>query len=718
MQTTKTSILFGQNELTIETGKFARLSKGAVTVRWGDTLVLATTNISTDVREGIDYFPLMVDYEEKYYAAGKIVGSRFIKREGRPSELAVLTSRLIDRPLRPLFPQHFRHDIQIIVSVLSLDADHDPSTAATIAASASLLLAEAPFAGPIAACRVACINNELIAHPTKAQLEISDLDLIVSGTADSVMMIEAGANLLPEDKIIEAIKLGHDELKKCIPIQNELAAKLGKKPQIIEPEPVDENLDKLVNDFFVQNKVFETICSSDKKERDQNIKPLFDQLFSEHGSLEETIGKYTKKQLSSAWEKTLTKFVRDQIFNTETRIDGRKLDEIRPIECEIDISPRVHGSGLFTRGYTQILTSTTLGSTSDEQIIEGMASETTKRYMHHYNFPPYSVTEVRPLRGPGRREIGHGALAEKALLPVIPAKEDFPYTIRLVSEALSSDGSTSMGSTCGSTLSLMAAGVPIKKPISGVAMGLLINEQGQYKILSDIAGHEDHFGDMDFKVTGADEGITALQMDIKVQGINHDIIRDAINSAQKGRLHILQKMLTTISQPKSELSPYAPRVMILKIKPEQIGTVIGPGGKMINEIIDKTGTTIDIEDDGNVFIFGTDAVKTQEAADFIKNLTREIKAGEIFTGTVTRIMDFGAFVEILPKQEGLIHISKLAPHRVNKVTDVVNVGDQVQVKVSEIDSQGRINLTTNLNSEQNSSGKSHHQKPPYKERNK
>ncbi|HPN67240.1 MAG TPA: polyribonucleotide nucleotidyltransferase [bacterium] len=700
MQTTSVSTLYGQKELVIETGKLARLSAGSVTVRWGDTLVLATTNIAPEPRAGIDFFPLMVDYEEKYYAAGKIVGSRFIKREGRPSDLAVLTSRLIDRPLRPLFPHEFRRDIQIIISVLSLDPDHDPSTAATIAASASLLLAEAPFAGPVAACRVACVNGDLIPHPTQAQLAQSDLDLIVSGTADSVMMIEAGANLLPEEKIIAAIELAHQQIKNAIAIQINLANQLNKKPLVVDSIPLAPELIDLTQQFFNEHQVFETIKSADKKQRDHVIKPLHDQFIAQFSSeldLDDTsstaTSKFSSSDLSQAWEEILTHHIRQQIFQTDTRLDGRHLNEIRPIECEIDLSPRVHGCGLFTRGYTQILTSVTLGSTSDEQIVEGMSQETTKRYMHHYNFPPYSTGEVRPLRGPGRREIGHGALAEKALAPVIPGKEDFPYTIRVVSEALSSDGSTSMGSTCGSTLALMAAGVPIKTPISGIAMGLMIDENNNYKILSDIAGHEDHYGDMDFKVTGSADGITALQMDIKVQGISHAIIRDAIMSAKEGRLHILNKILAAIPAPRTELSPYAPRLIILQIKPEQIGTIIGPGGKNINEIIDKTDTTIDIEDDGHVFIFGNDAAKCQQAADIIKNMTREIKPGEIFEGKVTRIMDFGAFVEILPKQEGLVHISELAPYRVNKVTDIVKVGDKIKVKVSEIDSQGRINLS-------------------------
>jgi polyribonucleotide nucleotidyltransferase len=691
MQTTSVSTIYGQKELIIETGKLARLAAGSVTVRWGDTLVLATTNISSEPREGIDYFPLMVDYEEKYYAAGKIVGSRFIKREGRPSDLAVLTSRLIDRPLRPLFPQEFRRDIQVIISVLSLDPDHDPSTAATIAASASLLLAEAPFAGPIAACRVACIDNELIPHPTREQLDKSDLDLIVSGTADSVMMIEAGANLLPEDKIIAAIKLAHDQIKDIIKIQLELTDKLGKKALVVEPELSNPELIDLTNKFFAEHQVYETAQAANKKERDHVIRPLMteflEQYMTNSSTDAATDNKYSKSDLKKAWEEVFTKHIRTQIFQTETRIDGRKINEIRPIECEIDLSPRVHGSGLFTRGYTQILTSVTLGSTSDEQIIDGMTQEFKKRYMHHYNFPPFSTGEVRPLRGPGRREIGHGALAEKALLPVIPSKEDFPYTIRVVSEALSSDGSTSMGSTCGSTLALMAAGVPIKTPISGIAMGLMIDENNNYKILSDIAGHEDHHGDMDFKVTGSADGITALQMDIKVQGINHDIIKDAIMTAKEGRLHILGKMLEAIKEPRTELSSFAPRLIKLQIKPEQIGTIIGPGGKTINEIIDQTDTTIDIEDDGYVFIFGNDAAKCEQAAEIIRNMTKEIKAGEIFEGKVTRIMDFGAFVEILPKQEGLVHISELAPYRVNKV------GDKIKVKVSEIDSQGRINLS-------------------------
>lgn len=697
MTITKLTTTLGSKELTLQTGKLARLSGGAVTAQWGDTLVLATANIGLTPRDGVDFFPLMVDYEEKYYAAGKIVGSRFMKREGRPSDLAVLTSRLIDRPLRPLFPKDFRRDIQVIISVLSLDKDHDPSTVATIAASASLLLAEAPFAGPVAACRIAYVDHKLIPHPTREQLENSELDLIVSGTIDSVMMIEAGAHQLPEAIIVEAIALAHQELAPGIKIQQELIEKLGKKPLEFAPEPIDDNAIKIVEEFFNQHKVLTQILNQDKLICDHILNTFQDELLKNYSydplKEKQPEGKYTKNLLLDIWNNLIKKNLREHIFANGTRLDGRKLEEIRPIECEVGVPPRVHGSGLFNRGYTQVLTNATLGSTSDEQIIEGMTEETTKRYIHHYNFPPFSTGEVRPLRGPGRREIGHGALAEKALISVIPTKEEFPYTIRLVSEALSSDGSTSMGSTCGSTLALMDAGVPIKAPISGIAMGLMINKEGQYKILSDIAGHEDHLGDMDFKVAGSSQGITALQMDIKVKGINLDIIRAAIDQAKTGREHILNQMLAVIDKPRAELSPFAPRFITLKIKPEQIGSVIGPSGKMINEIIAQTETTIDIEDDGSVYIFGQDAKKCEQAAEIIRNITKEIKAGEIFTGTVTRIMDFGAFVEVAPKQEGLVHISEMAPFRVNKVTDIVKVGDKVQVKVIEIDNLGRINLS-------------------------
>lgn len=684
---------YGDKDLILEIGKVARLSAGSLTIRWGDTLILAAADIAPTPREGVDFFPLTVHYEEKYYAAGKIGGSRFIKREGRPSDLATLTSRLIDRPIRPLFPKEFRRDIQIIISVLSLDPDHDPSTAATIAASTALILAEAPFNGPVAACRVAQVDGQLVAHPNQEQLEKSDLDLIVSGTADSVMMIEAGANLAPEDTIIAAIKLAKESLAPAIDIQNKIIQELKKQPLVIEKEEIPQEYLDLVANYFQTNKVMEVFQSNDKAARDKALAPLLEKLIEEHGQTDNSDEKIPVSILKDLWDKNIKKGVREQIFNSDTRADGRKLDQIREINCEIEFSPRVHGTGLFTRGYTQILSSVTLGSTGDEQIIESMSQEHKKRYLHHYNFPPYSTGETRPLRGPGRREIGHGALAEKALLPVIPSKEDFPYTIRVVSEALSSDGSTSMGSTCGSTLALMDAGVPIKTPISGIAMGLMINEQGDYKVLSDIAGHEDHFGDMDFKVAGSKDGITALQMDIKIPGISLEIINNAIKQARQGRLHILEKMLAAIDQPKPELSPYAPRVIRLKIKPDQIGTVIGPGGKMINEIIEQTDTQIDIEDDGNVFIFGVDAAKCEQAAEIVKNLTKEIKVGEIFEGEVVRIMDFGAFVELLPKQDGLVHISELDNKRVNKVTDVVKLGDKVKVKVIEIDNQGRINLS-------------------------
>lgn len=704
MDITTLTTKYGSKDLILETGKLARLSQGAVSARWGDTLVLATTNITKNIREGVDFFPLMVDYEEKFYAAGKIVGSRFIKREGRPSELAILTSRLIDRPLRPLFPKDFRRDIQVIISVLSLDPDHDPSTVATIAASASLMLAEAPFSGPVAACRVAYVNKELIPHPTKEQLSQSELDIIVSGTADSIMMIEAGANQLPEDIILKAIALAHQEMQPAIKIQQDLAQKLNKKPIQITAETTDQNISSFVTNFFDQNKIFDQIVNQDKIIVNNILTEYLDNLIANHcydpKKDQPADNKYPQNKVLEIWDQIIKDKFRSYIFSNKKRIDGRNLDEVRPIECEVGYSPRVHGSGLFTRGYTQILTSVTLGSTSDVQIVEGMNEEKEKRYMHHYNFPPYSTGEVRPLRGPGRREIGHGALAEKALVPVIPSKDNFPYTIRLVSEALSSDGSTSMGSTCGSTLALMDAGVPITKPVSGVAMGLMIDESNNYVVLTDIAGHEDHLGDMDFKVAGSTEGITALQMDIKVKGINIDIITDALSQAKKGRIFILEKMLATIANPRADLSPFAPRVIKYNIKPEQIGTVIGPQGKMINEIIDQTDTTIDIEDDGSIFIFGQDAAKCNQALEIIKSLTKEVKPGEIFLGTVTRTTDFGAFVEVLPKQEGLVHISKLAPYRVNKVTDIVKVGDKIKVKVNEIDDLGRINLISVFDKQQ------------------
>jgi len=687
----KFETLLGDAKLTIETGKLAKLASGSVTVKLGETVVLATAVIADKPREGIDFFPLLVDFEEKMYASGKISGSRFIKREGRASENAILTSRLTDRPLRPLFPKGFRCDVQIVITVLSADLIHDPDVLSIMAASAALMLAGAPFNGPVGAVRVGLIDGELVVNPSYEQIENdSSLDMVVAGTKDKVMMIEAFSKEIDEQTMTNAIEFAQKALQPTIDLQEKMIKAINSQTKDYDLQiPNEQLLSQLTK--FIGEKASEAIYSIRKEDRSKNLDELRKQAWEEFVTEENP-----ESVVSDAFATLISNEFRKNILEHEKRPDGRKLTEIRPISCEVDILPRPHGSALFSRGETQALTTVTLGSSRDEQMIDTMDADTTKRYMHHYNFPPYAVNEVKPMRGPGRREIGHGILAEKALLPVIPSKDDFPYTIRVVSEILASNGSSSMASVCGSTLSLMDAGVPIVKPVAGIAIGVVTDADGSFKILTDIAGIEDSNGDMDFKVAGTKDGITALQLDMKVKGLDFKIFQQAFEQAKKARLDILNQINKCIAAPRSELSPHAPRITVVKIDPDKIRDVIGSGGKTINEIIERSGgrnvTEINIEDDGTIYISSTDADLAQKALEMIKNLTREVKIGETFDGKVTRIMDFGAFVELFPGTEGLVHISKLADHRINQVTDVVKVGDTIPVVVLEIDSMGRINL--------------------------
>jgi polyribonucleotide nucleotidyltransferase len=673
-------------ELTIETGKYAKQANGAVTVRYGDTMVITTATMSKEPREGIDFFPLTVDYEERLYAAGKIPGG-FIKREGRPSEKAILASRLTDRPIRPLFPDGFRNDVQIVTTVLSVDQDNSPEICSIIGASAALSISEIPFGGPIAAVIVGLVDGKIVVNPTTGQAERSQMHLTVAGTKDAVMMVEAGAKEVPEDVILEAIMVGHEEIKKIVALQEEMVAKVGKPKVEVNLYKVNEEIDRAVRDF-VTDKMAQAIANPDKLSREEDMDRVKAETI-EHFS---AIFPDNLKDIGVVIQKVTKEIVRKNIINNGIRPDGRGVEEIRPIWCEVGILPRTHGSGVFTRGQTQVLTVVTLGALEDVQILDGLGLEESKRYMHHYNFPAFSVGEVRPSRGPGRREIGHGALAERALEPMIPPETEFPYAIRLVSEVLESNGSTSMASVCGSTLSLMDAGVPIKAPVAGVAMGL-VKEQDQVVVLTDIQGIEDALGDMDFKVAGTKEGITALQMDIKIAGLSREILEKALEQAKRGRMFIMEKMLAVIDKPRPDLSPYAPRIFTMEIDPDKIRDVIGPGGKTIRKIIEETGVKIDIEDDGKIYICAVDQEAAKGAIRRIERLTKEVEVGESYLGKVTRIMNFGAFVEILPGKEGLVHISQLAHERVAKVEDVVHVGDEIIVKVTEIDNQGRINLS-------------------------
>lgn len=676
----------GGRPLIVESGKLAKQASGAVLVRYGDTAVIVTATASAEPREGIDFFPLTVDYEERLYSVGKIPGG-FIKREGRPSESAILSGRLIDRPIRPLFADGFRNDVQVVATVLSVDQNNPPDIPAMIGASCALSVSDIPFNGPIGGVRVGRIDGQFIINPTVAQQEQSELNLVVAGTKDAVIMVEAAANELSEEVILDAISFGHDVIRTIIDFQLKIVESIGKAKRDIKLFDVASEIDTAVREF-VTEKLNSAVRNSDKLEREAQISAVKKET-TEHFA---EIFPDNLKNVQYVVQKVLKELVRKMITVEKIRPDGRALEEVRPITCDVSLLARTHGSGLFTRGQTQVLTVTTLGAIGDEQILDGLGVEESKRYMHHYNFPSFSVGETRPSRGPGRREIGHGALAERALVPVIPNEVEFPYTIRLVSEVLESNGSSSMASVCGSTLSLMDAGVPIKRPVSGVAMGL-VKEGDHYSILTDIQGMEDALGDMDFKVAGTTKGVTAIQMDIKIAGITKEILTSALEQAKRGRSHILGIMLETINTPKTELSPYAPRIITMEIDPDKIRDVIGPGGKTIKKIIDETGVTIDIEDDGKVFIAAVDVEAGQKAVRIIESLVRDVEVGGTYQGKVTRIMNFGAFVEILPGKEGLVHISQLARERVAKVEDVVKIGDEILVKVTEIDRQGRVNLS-------------------------
>ena len=676
----------GGRPLVIENGKMAKQANGAVLVRYGDTVVLVAVTASAEPREGVDFFPLTVDYEEKMYAVGKIPGG-FIKREGRPSNAAILCARLIDRPIRPLFPKGFRNDIQVIATVLSVEQDNPPDIAAMIGASCALSVSDIPFNGPIAGVRVGRVDGKFIINPTVEQREKSDLNLTIAGSYDAVMMVEAGANELPEDVILESILFGHKEIKRIVEFQRKIIDACGKKKREVRLFQTPPEMEQAIRDYAAA-RLDAAVRDSDKLRRDEHIAAV------NADTMEHFLEIYpgAAKEIAAVLHDVEKDIVRRMITHEKIRPDGRGLDEVRPVSCEVGILPRTHGSGLFTRGQTQILTVTTLGSLGDAQVIDGLGIEKSKRYIHQYNFPGYSVGEARPARGPGRREIGHGALAERALLPVIPTEEEFPYMFRLVSEVLESNGSSSMGSVCGSTLSLMNAGVPIRRPVSGVAMGL-VKDGDQYTILTDIQGMEDALGDMDFKVAGTDQGITAIQMDIKIAGITREILASALEQAKRGRAFIMGKMMECISKPAPDLSPYAPRVTTMHINVDKIRNVIGPGGKMIKKIVDDTNTQIDIEEDGTILISAVNVEDAKKAVAIIEELVRDVEVGAVYKGKVTRIMAFGAFVEVLPGKEGLCHISQLAKRRVEKVEDVVQIGDTLDVKVTEIDRQGRVNLS-------------------------
>lgn len=672
--------------LSVETGKFAKQASGAVMVRYGDTAVLVTATGSQNAREGADFFPLTVDYEEKLYSVGKIPGG-FIKREGRPGESAILNARLLDRPIRPLFDKGVRNDVHVVATVLSVDHDNAPEMAAMIGASAALCVSDIPFGGPIAGVKVGRVDGTFVLNPTVAQTEASDMMITVAGTKDAILMVEGGAQEVPEESILDAIMFAHQEIQRLVEFQEEIVQQVGKEKRVYDIHQVPAEIIEAVEEYAAEE-LKKAIFDPDKQTREAHMDEVkeeaiahFEEIYPEQmGDVRQALDKLTKT------------IVRRMISVDKIRPDGRELNEIRPISCEVGILARTHGSALFTRGQTQALTITTLAPLSENQVIDDVTVKTEKRYIHQYNFPSYSVGETRPTRGPGRREIGHGALAERALLPVIPSETEFPYCLRVVSEILESNGSSSMASVCGSTMSLMHAGVPIKAPVAGVAMGL-VKEGEFYTILTDIQGMEDALGDMDFKVAGTAKGVTAIQMDIKVDGLSRDILDSALKQAHEGRMFILDKIASCIAKPVADLSPYAPRIITIKIDVDHIRTVIGPGGKMINKIIEETGVKIDIEEDGTVYIASVDGEGGKKAVEMIERLTKEVEPGEVYIGKVTRLMKFGAFVEILPGKEGLVHISQLAKERVEKVEDVVNVGDEIMVKVTEIDKQGRINFS-------------------------
>ncbi len=677
---------FGGRTLTIETGKIAKQANGAVLVRYGETAVVVAVTGTDTPREGGDFFPLTVDFEEKMYAVGKIPGG-FLRREGRPAETAILTSRLIDRPIRPMFPDGYHNDVQIVCTAVSVDPDNAPDIPAMIGASCALSISDIPFEGPIAGVRVGLIDGQFIVEPTVEQAKVSELNLAVAGTKDAILMVEAGAKEVSEEVMLDAIWFAHGEIKKLVEFQEKIQAEVGKPKMDFEVYTPPAELAQEI-EAYGEPKIHDALMDPDKLHRDKMVSEAKEEILAHFTEL------YPDNEIDIAHvvAKLVKRVFRHIITVDKIRPDGRALDEVRPISCEVGLLARPHGCSLFTRGQTQVLNCLALAPLREAQNLETLAGDIQKRYIHHYNFPPYSVGETKPLRSPGRREIGHGALAERALLPVIPSEEEFPYTIRLVSEVLESNGSSSMASTCASTLSLMDAGVPIKAPVSGVAMGL-VKEGENFTILTDIQGLEDANGDMDFKVAGTSKGITAIQMDIKVDGLTKDILQAALAQAKKGRAFILGKMLECISEPRKQLKKYAPKITTIKVNPEKIKDIIGPGGKVIKKIVEDTGAQIDINDDGTVYIAAADSASADAAIKTIQDITAEPEVGKVYTGKVTRIMNFGAFVEFMPGREGLVHISQLAKERVEKVEDVVSVGDEIVVKLVEIDSKGRLNLS-------------------------
>ncbi|MBD7936677.1 MULTISPECIES: polyribonucleotide nucleotidyltransferase [Cytobacillus] len=681
------SIDWAGRKLSVEIGQLAKQANGAVLVRYGDTAVLSTATASKEPKN-LDFFPLTVNYEERLYAVGKIPGG-FIKREGRPSERAILASRLIDRPIRPLFPDGFRNDVQVVSMVMSVDQDCSSEMAAMFGSSLALSVSDIPFAGPIAGVTVGRIDNEFIINPSVEQTEKSDIHLVVAGTKDAINMVEAGAEEVPEETMLEAIMFGHEEIKRLIAFQEKIAEEIGKEKMAVTLYQVDEEINATVRSMCEADMI-PAIQVQEKHAREAAIKVVKDKVISHFE--EQEVDDDFLKQVKQVLDKIVKQEVRRLITEDKVRPDGRGLEEIRPLSSEIDLLPRTHGSGLFTRGQTQALSICTLGALGDVQILDGLGIEEEKRFMHHYNFPNFSVGETGPMRGPGRREIGHGALGERALEPIIPSEKVFPYTIRLVSEVLESNGSTSQASICASTLAMMDAGVPIKAPVAGIAMGL-IKSGDYYSILTDIQGMEDHLGDMDFKVAGTSKGVTALQMDIKIDGLSREILEEALQQAKIGRMQILDSMLATIAEPNKQLSQYAPKILMMSINPDKIRDVIGPSGKQINKIIEETGVKIDIEQDGTVFISSVDEEMNQKAKKIIEDIVREVEVGQMYLGKVKRIEKFGAFVEIFNGKDGLVHISELAEERVGKVEDVLSIGDEVLVKVTEIDKQGRVNLS-------------------------
>ena len=681
--------------LTIETGKMAELANANVLVRYGDTVVMVNVTASKEPREGIDFFPLSVDYEEKLYSVGKIPGG-FTRREGKPSDKAILTSRAIDRPLRPLFPKDFRNDVCVVATVLSVDPDNSPEVCAMIGSSAALSISDIPFGGPTGSVAVGYVDGQIVINPTVEQRAKTDLTLTVAGTKEKIAMIEAGANELPDNIMLDAIKAGHEEIKKICDFISNIKAEIGKPKMEYKSFEVDHEVYEEIENNF-EERMYQDVQAQDKEIRDSNMDKLAEDVTAYYvEKYGEEKAEEVKQDIADSLYKLEKKCVRKMIFEEHKRPDGRAIDEIRPLSCEVGLLPRTHGSAMFTRGQTQVLSVATLGMVNEEQILDGLDEEQTKRYIHQYNFPSYSVGEARPSRGPGRREIGHGALAERALVPVIPSEAEFPYTIRVVSEVLSSNGSTSQASICGSTLALMDAGVPIKNPVAGISTGLVSNpdDPDDYVMLTDIQGLEDFFGDMDFKVGGTKNGITAIQVDIKVDGLTYKIIEEAFARTRKARQYILDEiMLKQIAEPRKELSKYAPKIVSMEINPDKIKDVIGSGGKTINKIIDETGVKIDIQEDGRVFIYTEDSARAKQAQKIIEDIVREIEVGEIYEGTVTKIMPFGAFMDLGGGKEGLLHISKISEKRVEKVEDVLKEGDTFLVKVLDIDNQGKISLS-------------------------